>query len=165
MRTLAAITIAVANLAHAPGLPRVERAIQAQSQVFARVWRVRPVRFTPGGAYRVTLTTDPTAVPPGYDGWHDVVNGAPSAIVIVHSTPVWEVMLDHEVLEMLVDPWADGQPEVCDGVDLAWYGAPGGVTLSDFTYPAWWRAHAHGPYDYLHVARRPGDATDGYVAR
>ena len=74
-----------------------------------------------------------------------------------------EELLDHEVIETLVDPKVNRTKhgmlvEVCDPVEDYLY-VVNGVQLTDFTFPSYWNKRSYGPYDYLHKLRRGASAT------
>lgn len=114
-------------------------------------------------------------------GYHDVTpQGKPYGKVFrkvseENGISVSSVM-DHEVLEMYLDPfanyWADymtaGEShalEACDAVEDGVYFIGGmrrrGVELSNWLYPAYFIDGAAGPYDHLHALTAPFTRTPG----
>lgn len=63
--------------------------------------------------------------------------------------------LSHEIIEMLVDPGGTA-PEICDPVAWADYTIDG-VTVSDWTLPAFWSPASAPPYDFLRTLHYPDD--------
>lgn len=110
-------------------------------------------------------------------GFHDVTSaGAPLGKVFVNTaaqfTFPWSVVLSHEILEMLVDPYCElaafnqdstttGQLvayEVCDPVQDHGGGYMiGDIEVSNFVYPGWFEASfpAGQPVDFLKVLPGP----------
>lgn len=88
----------------------------------------------------------------------------------------WTVTASHELVEMLVDPWASLAVdlgggtwvawEACDPVEADAYGYQiAGVDVSDFITPAWFTPGAPGPYDWTGRCPRPLTLLPGgYVA-
>ncbi len=80
----------------------------------------------------------------------------------------------HEVLELLLNPgangWKDRQDgsgisdaeEACDYVQNTGYAASNGGTVSNFVLPALFLPGASGPWDYLHVMTARDDLSHGY---
>lgn len=110
-------------------------------------------------------------------GYHDLTSsGLPLGKVFAHTTQQdggeLSVVCSHELLEMLADPWIDAAVqvgeqafyslEVCDACEADQYGYQiGGVTVSDFVLPAWFRSDAVGPYDFRDKTTRPLELLSG----
>jgi hypothetical protein len=88
----------------------------------------------------------------------------------------WTVTASHELVEMLVDPWAVLGVDLGNGDWVAWEAADpveadaygyliGDVLVSDFITPAWFTPGAPGPYDWTHSCPAPLTLLPGgYVA-
>jgi hypothetical protein len=106
------------------------------------------------------------------DGYHEF-DGKPSGVVGVKTstddhTP-WSSTLSHEVLELIVDPWATvciqvGNTvmalEICDPVEGQPYEIDG-VKVEDFVLPAYYRPGARGPWNFNQDAPLSGPVTLG----
>lgn len=177
-------TIFIRNTSTVMSDQQIENALPAlQAQVdldFAPVWSMdATLRFigsaeAPADAW--TLTVNDVSDVMMALGYHTVCNqnghGAPCAYVSAQSTldageqPT--VTLDHELLEMLADPFTTTMQkvgrryyiqEVCDAPEEDAYTRPGAdgspVMLSDFVTPAWFRPGHVGPYDHLGRITQP----------
>jgi hypothetical protein len=93
------------------------------------------------------------------DGFHDF-NDQPSGVVGVKSSIddhcSWSSTLSHEVLELIVDPWAticiqSGDKvvalEICDPVEGQPYKIDD-VEVEDFVLPSYYRSGSTGPWNY-----------------
>jgi hypothetical protein len=84
----------------------------------------------------------------------------------------WSSVLSHELLEMLVDPWATLSAqagndvvalEVSDPVEGSPYSVDG-VMLENFVLPSWFEPGSQPPYDFLGVLKAPLSlAPGGYM--
>lgn len=153
-------------------LKRLEHALTIQSAQVHRYWHTPIVRFGLGGWPLVLLSPALAAEyalsSDGDGGVHYFANGIPTAVVSVthnlstevargtRSVPVWQVATSHELLEMLVDPSGTGN-EICDPVQMASY-TINRIGVSDFVLPSWFIAGSPGPWDYLRLTHRSGDA-------
>lgn len=178
-------------------LARVAGALSEQVAAdFAPVWHVRatvgvyePDDATPGlWQIRIKRTLDePDAL-----GYHTDLNGQP--ISYVDDVPYWPSVASHELLEMLADPfgmrmhqarlpmgmnghWRDlGLKhassrvsyllEVCDPPEAKSYEV-GGVMLSDFLHPHWYRTNPppNAIFSHSGILRYPREiANGGYVS-
>lgn len=158
-------------------------ALQAQVSLdFAPVWNIDAhlvfigKQDEPADAPVITVSDDATMA--GALGYHDVCHqdghGAPCGFVFAKTTiddgedPM--VTLDHELLEMLADPYTTTMvkvgrrfyiQEVCDAPESGAYaytrpGADGtAIALSDFVTPVWFRPGHVGPYDFRGFITRP----------
>jgi hypothetical protein len=114
-------------------------------------------------------------------GYHETTKaGQPLGKVFVRTVTdaglSWTVTASHELVEMLVDPWAllgvdlGGGTwvawEACDPVEADRYGyLIDGILVSDFITPAWFVPGSPGPYDWTKHCRRPLSLLPGgYVA-
>ena len=104
-------------------------------------------------------------------GYHDLTAaGLPLAKVFARTTQEdggeVSVVCSHELLEMLADPWIDAAVqvgetsfyalEVCDACEGDQFGYEiGGVLVSDFVLPTWFRSDAAGPYDFRGKITQP----------
>jgi hypothetical protein len=113
-----------------------------QSITVHRDWGVPCVRFGPGG-WPISLGTGTTATADGgtteqLSGVH-LFSGTPYALVDTGGTPTryWVRALDHEVVEMMVDPLADPlhYPEIADQVENITYTLQGVPGMSDYMLP------------------------------
>jgi len=160
------IKVSVINASTVLKDPDVQSAVPAlQTQVhndFAPAWGIdadlafvpKGSKPAPGSWWLVILDNSDQA---GALGYHDVTSeGLPLGKVFAGSDRVygykWTVTASHELLEMLADPEINltvfVQPsategvlyayESCDAVEADQFGYDiGGVTVSDFVYPAW----------------------------
>jgi hypothetical protein len=141
-------------------LERAERAVEDQSVQLRRYWQTPCAAFTAAPAQcSVDHFIGGWCA---YDGWPVFVefdrcsgdagchayNASRIPYVEVSVQPSsyasWTVVLSHEVLETLVDPFlarlaGDAEVEVCDPAYAYSYRLDGGVLVSDFTLPAFWR--------------------------
>jgi hypothetical protein len=133
----------------------------------------------PVGAWTITLTDQGDQA--GALGYHDVCHkdghGVPCGFVYAQTTldagDAVSVTLDHELLEMLADPYTTSFEkvgkrfyirEVCDAPesDAYAYSEPGSnVLLSDFVTPFFFRPGHVGPYDYRGAVSRPLEILPG----
>lgn len=143
-------------------------------QDFGPAWHVGAtvVAFAPGKIptnYWSVVVQDGIDAP-GAAGYHDDNHRRPYAKVDAQAGDI-SVTLDHEVKEMLADPfgartWKERQPgtnnkgprvhvliEVCDPCEAVTY-EKDGITLSDFAYPAYYKAGTH-PARTCHVSNLP----------
>jgi hypothetical protein len=161
---------------------------------FAPAWQVRAsvaaYPAAPPGTWAVNIKNKLDQ--PGALGYHTDDQHQPLAYV--EFTPDWTVTVSHEVLEMLADPWGsrvhtaelpDGMAgefarfglasaqtrvsyllEVCDPCEATKYPV-GGVQLSDFLLPTWYRT-SPGPalaYSQVGGCDKPRQVADGgYVS-
>ncbi len=108
-------------------------------------------------------------------GYHDINSqGIPVGYVFAEdSAEEWTVSLDHEVLEMLADPFVNvsaegqylGKPafyayENCDPVQEDVYRL-NGVLLSNFVFPSWFIPDSADRYDFMGVLDSPFTLGDG----
>jgi hypothetical protein len=110
-------------------------------------------------------------------GYHVVSpSGLPQGIAFVATAAQagvdWRSVVSHELLEMLVDPYAmlaaqSGEAfwacEICDPVEDRTY-VVHGIPVSDFVTPRWFVPGAPGPYDRLGAVARPLAVTPGGYA-
>src|ERR1017187_5593977 len=121
-------------------------------------------------------------------GYHDLTpTGQPLGKVFVETTikdgMSASVCFDHEMLELLIDPYIqlaaqakDGRLysyEVCDAVEDDKCGYPGTpvagggdiVLLSDFVTPAYFSTFGHAPFDFMNKLKAPFTlAPGGYIS-
>jgi hypothetical protein len=150
----------------------------AVTRDFAPVWGTDATLTTDpatADAWTVTITDEPDVLFAA--GYHYLDHGRPAAKVFADSMP-WQLVLTHELFEMLVDPWlnrsvrAHGKwwlVEVGDPVETRSYQLPSAsglpVSISDFVTPAWYRPGTRGPFDHnLHVKRPLQLLAGGYAA-
>jgi hypothetical protein len=126
----------------------------------------------PAGAWRLTLED---AIACWFCvGYHDVdEDGTPFAEVLVDATDPIEtqVTLSHELFEILVNPYIDRAVmgprrfwalETADPVEATEFAyRRGGVAISDFVLPAWFRKGAKGPWDFTGHTRKPRQLLGG----
>lgn len=137
-----------------------------------RWWGGPPVTLiygkAPRGDWQITVRPFASLFVGGFhslDPW-----GTPYAIIYLSDE--WEVVLSHELDEMIADPYllrtaqADRLylVEICDPVEQLSYRRLG-VSLSDFVGPDWYRTSGGAYFDYMHRVKRvhqilPG----GYVS-
>lgn len=150
-----ALTIQVGHLA------------DAGYNVFANVKAYR--REPPADAWQLVILDDTDQA--DALGYHTTTpEGHPLGRVFVRTVTEmglnWTVTASHELIEMLVDPWAVLAVDLGDGTWVAWeacdpveadaYGyLINGVAVSDFITPAWFTPGAAGPYDYRGHLHRP----------
>lgn len=176
-------------------LAQLAAALNEQIQAdFAPVWKVAATVATyakaPGGTWAVHIQK--TLDQPGALGYHTDKNNQP--IAYVELTDTVSVTVSHEVLEMLADPFGNrmhacqlpqglaarfgefglSSPverihcllEVCDPPEAVSYQV-GGVAMSDFLLPPWYRS-APGPhvaYSHAGGCTQPRQIADGgYVS-
>lgn len=159
-------------------------ALQKQvSNDFAPIWNHDAVLSIADKA-----PTDPTQWPmivaddsdqAGALGYHELgPSGQPVGYVFAKSTMddggKWTVTASHELLEMLVDPWACIVAQGIDGTLRAYEVADAceddpfgydidGVTVSDFVTPAWFDASG-APFDFKgHVSAAYQILENGYI--
>jgi hypothetical protein len=146
-------TIHVAPGVSVPWLRRSEKAIGQQSLTVRARWGTPLVRFGSGGwtvfIHRGRYSDNPP-------GWHGVHDGHPYAVVETGTWAPAAGIFDHELLEMLVDPYArhvirGRRAEICDPVLGHRYPASDGGLLVDWVYPAYFRGSKVGPWDYLRL--------------
>lgn len=162
---------------------------------FAPVWKVRATAgayvTVPAGTWQIIVQTkldEPDAL-----GYHtDDTHNQP--ISYIEYTPDWSVTVSHEALEMLFDPFGNRLHsarlpqglegdyarfglkssasrvqyllEVCDPCESTSYEV-GGVALSDFLLPYWYRTSAliSGSYSRAGGCQKPREVADGgYVS-
>jgi hypothetical protein len=159
--------------------------LQSQvSQDFAPVWG-RDVNLYVATPQTViagdwTLYLKDTTDVPGEGGYHQLdASGVPTAFAFVkNSTIPWTVVVSHELLEMLADPYIDSSTfymeqnnqelmvivEVCDPCQANTY-KKGDILVSDFVTPKWFIPGATGPFDYLNVIQNSLTlARGGYIS-
>ncbi|MBV8942470.1 MAG: hypothetical protein JO321_06095 [Solirubrobacterales bacterium] len=133
-------------------LRRSEQAIEKQSLTVRAHWHTPLVDFgRDGWPIYVRRARDS-----GKPGWHDVRDGRPYAVVATRTWALPAGIFDHEVLEMLVDPYlrrfVRGKlAEICDRVVGHRYTAGNGAVLVDWVYPSYFRDVKAGPWDYLRL--------------
>jgi hypothetical protein len=164
-------------------LAEVAGALNEQVQAdFAPVWRVSATvgayPTAPPHTWRVELVDDTGE--PGALGFHTDDHHQPYALVDVGGE--WTVTASHELLEMLGDPWGnrlhtaatlpgwDGSPstrlrylvELCDPCEAFSYPV-GGVPVSDFLLPSFYRSSPNAVGGYSHLGRltEPLEVADG----
>lgn len=170
-----------------PGeLNRMLPALQAQvSQDFAPVWDIDAhlavTDTPPAGAWVIEISDDATIN--GALGYHDVCHtdghGTPCGYVFAKTAEdagySASVTLSHELLEMLADPFTTTTvkvgsrfylQEVCDAPESEAYAyTRGGVLLSDFVTPFFYRPGHVGPYDFRGVIPGPLQLmSGGYIS-
>lgn len=164
-------------------LAEVAGALNEQVQAdFAPVWRVAATvgayPTAPVGTWRIELRREIGAPAAGY---HSDDYFQPFALVDVDAGD-WRVTASHELLEMLADPWGgrlhaaaalpgwEGSSprvrylvEVCDPPEAVSYPV-GGVPLSDFILPAFYRSSPRGSlaaYSHTGSIAEPLQILDG----
>jgi len=174
-------------------LARVVGALNAQVQNdVARVWGVAATvgayPSAPPQTWAIQLQAQLDQ--PGALGYHSDDNNQPGAFVELDSS--WTVTASHELIEMLVDPFGSRMTsarlpqnlnpqqiglssatalvhyllEACDPCENSSYPV-GGVELSDFLLPAWYRSAPVGCAHYSHTGfcTQPRQVADGgYVS-
>ena len=156
-------TVSSADLAEVAGA--LNQQVQAD---FAPVWQlaatVGAYPSAPAGTWRIELRK---AIPGGGLGFHSSAYNQPFALVDVDAGQ-WTVTASHELLEMLGDPWgnrlhtaaapagwAGTSPrvrylvELCDPCAGFTYEV-GGVAVSDFLLPSFYRSSSCGVNRYSH---------------
>ena len=155
----------------APDLAEVAGALNEQVQAdFAPSWHVRAsvgaYPTAPPGTWRIELVH--STGQPGALGFHADANHQPFAKVAI-DVGEWTVTASHELLEMLGDPWgnrlhgARALPgwqgtsprvrylvELCDPCEAITYQV-GGVEVSDFLIPAFYRSSTRATAGYSHT--------------
>src|SRR4249919_728666 len=160
----------VTNADIANSLPAFQTAV---SRDFAPVWGTDAVLTTDPAAEQtanmlVYVNDEPDCW--GCLGYHDVVLGRPTSYVFAdlaeqyHDS--WQLILTHELFEMLADPWINRYAiwshrtwlvEVCDQVEDGYYAYRiGPVVISDFIFPKWFDSRLKGPVDFTHGLKRSG---------
>jgi hypothetical protein len=178
-------------------LARVAGALNEQIQAdFAPVWHVRasvgayPADTVAPGTWAIRIVA--RIDEPGALGYHTDVNGQP--VSLVQTAADWPVTASHELVEMLADPFGNrmhaarlpaelegrykdfglAHPasrvsyllETGDPCEATTYPV-GGIALSDFLHPAWYRT-AHQPgarYSHAGGCTEPRQvAPGGYVS-
>jgi len=170
----------------------VVHAMQVQiSRDFAPAWNILgELHFfgkndaVPTTYWQMVLLDD--ADQAGVLGYHDLTpEGLPLGRVFIKTAVAakvaWSVTLSHELLEMLVDPYADllclvqrqdglvalFPVELCDPVEGDTY-AIGSTLVSNFVYPEWFENYAKnadGKYDFLGTVNAPFQlAPGGYMS-
>ncbi|HWC87677.1 MAG TPA: hypothetical protein VG388_14150 [Solirubrobacteraceae bacterium] len=158
---------------------------------FAPVWQVRAsvgvYATAPAGTWAVHIQERLNQ--PGALGFHTDDQHQP--VSYVERTADWTVTVSHEVLEMLADPWGSRMhsAELPDGVDYTQFGLPsaqsrvsyllevcdpcetttyavGGVKLSDFLLPTWYRTNPSPALSYSQAGgcTKPRQVADGGYA-
>jgi hypothetical protein len=146
---------------------------------FGDAWGVTATIDAGGNGWPVTIVDYPGPNDPADAlGYHSMDQyGNPYALVFaqlaIDHGVAWESVLDHEVLEMLADPYVDNNAfveasqgqgkagwlifeEVCDPCESAtYYGAINGSVLSDFVFPQWYNPAYVGKVDYLGLLPEP----------
>jgi hypothetical protein len=137
----------------------------------------------PADSWTITIQDD-TGVW-GAAGYHSIFQQRPYAVVGTDTTLSWQLILSHELDEMLIDPYVDTAAgpircdpfgcwtpvmflqEVCDPVEYDWYRIDG-VVVSDFVTPRWFAGYRLGT-DYMGLLdvkhRRFGMLHGGYKTR
>jgi hypothetical protein len=165
-------------------LAQVAGALNEQVQAdFAPVWRVAATvgayPRAPSGTWRIELRDGLDQ--PGAAGYHSDEDNQPFALVDLRAGD-WSVTASHELLEMLADPWGArlhtaaalaGWPgrsrrvqyllEVCDPPEARSYDV-GGVPVSDFILPAFYRSSPRGSlpaYSHTGAITEPLQVIDG----
>jgi hypothetical protein len=110
---------------------------------------------------------------PGVGGYHDITSmEIPIGFVFANTTEQagdsWTYAASHELMEMLVDPYANiaaegqfnGSPafvayEVCDPVEADGGYHINGVQVSNFVFPSWFINTTAVQYDYLNTLDAP----------
>jgi hypothetical protein len=146
-------TVRLAPGVPAPWLPRSERAIELQSRSVRMLWGTPLVHFGAGGWLVHVRRGRYSDKPPG---WHGVRRGRPYAVVETGTWAPTAGIFNHEILEMLVDPYGrhriHGQlAEICDPVVGQRYRGSNGAVLVDWVYPTYFDRSATGPWDYLRL--------------
>lgn len=121
--------------------------------------------------------TDPDQ--PGALGYHDMTeHGMPLGKFFSRLDAAdgvrWSTTLDHEVLEMLIDPMLalcfqgpDGKiwaGEICDAVEADKYTTDSGIVLSNFVKPSYFqppREPTPGCYDHMGLVKSPLEIRSG----
>lgn len=176
-------------------LQEVAGALNEQVQAdFAPVWHVRATvgvyQTAPANTWAIRIQQ--SLDEPGALGYHTDENNQPVSYVM--HTADWPQTVSHELLEMLADPWGSRIHrarvphgledkwhdlglshehsyvhyllEVCDPPESVPY-AVGGVDLSDFLLPAWYRSNPllAPAYSHLGQCQFPREVADGgYVS-
>jgi hypothetical protein len=178
-------------------LQEVAGALNEQVQAdFAPVWHVRATvgvyAEVPAGTWQVVIQAkldEPDAL-----GYH-LTDAHNQPVSYVEDTNDWPVSVSHELLEMLADPFGNRMHSAAlpHGVDLDWkqFGLKrissrvhyllevcdpcentsyevGGVALSDFLLPTWyrtWAVYGTNPYSRAGACQQPREIADGgYVS-
>lgn len=161
---------------------------------FAPVWKVNATvgayPQAPAGVWAIHVQAQLDQ--PGALGYHTSENNQP--VSLVEFTPDWTITVSHELLEMLADPWGNrmhpaelpagleahhqdfGLPsptsrvsyllEVADPCEARSYPL-GGVSVSDFLLPGWYRTMParHPAYSHAGGCAQPRQVADGgYVS-
>lgn len=173
-------TITISNQSSLPNsevaaaLPGLQ---QQLDQDFGPYWGDAKLELGVGPATGWTITLQDDAPDCGCLGYHDVgrKHRRPYALAFVGVDPTvpWTVIVSHEVMEMIADPYihrreqVDGRSwwvEVGDPVEENTYQSLG-VTVSDFVLPSWYAPRSDGPWDFLGKTRQPFDVlAGGYAA-
>jgi hypothetical protein len=153
---------------------------------FTPAWHVRATvgvyDHPPAGTWAIRLRTN--IGEPGALGYHSDSNRQPYSLVDVDDGN-WTVTTSHELLEMIADPWGlrmhtAKRPlgvdvgsyrvryllEVCDPCEAFTYEV-GGVLVSDFLLPDWYRTspRATDRYSFTGALKAPREVADGgYVS-
>lgn len=146
----------------------LERALVDQSAQLGQAWGTPAVRFGPSG-WRLTVYAGMSPEPTVFAGLHGVDAGVPFASVWPDTLSVnlRPMAISHELIEMLVDPYADRYVngrlvEVCDPVNGSTY-LVNWLPLADFVTPAWFTSGAPGPFDHMGTLRMPLTLAPGVV--
>lgn len=157
---------------------------QGLDQAFTPAWNTPATLYfgdsAPADSWTITVMDDTGVF--GAAGYHAVFQDTPYAVVGADTDISWELVLDHELDEMLVDPFVDRAAgpilcnpfgcttpffylqEVCDPVEYNWWKIDG-VYISDFVTPRWYEGR-HKTIDYLGLLHhRYGLAHGGYKVR
>jgi hypothetical protein len=178
---IAVINEAAKEKVPARDLAKVVAALQKQvERDFAPVWGieahlslVREGEALPKDAWWLTLHDDCDRA--GQLGYHDLTSaGLPLGKAFIataeHDDMPWSVVLSHELLEMLIDPYINLSAfvrasrsgllygyEVCDPVRSDVYRIDG-VHVSNFVYPDWFlppQLRSNAQLDHLEKIRKP----------
>lgn len=169
-----------------PDVDACVKALAAQlNQDFGPVWHtgahlhhIPAGQKPPAGMWVIALLGNSDQA--GALGYHDLTpDGLPLGKVFAATDrqigAKWTVTLDHELLEMLADPWIDTVVqadsgtfyalEVCDPVEADGLGyQKNGIALSDFVTPHWF-GHGAGGMDFLGHVKQPLElAPGGYIS-
>lgn len=177
------VHVAIVDRTRRRGLTRVAAALSQQAGDFITAWRLH---YTVTVAVHSKGTVDPGTWTlelqdgldePGAAGYHSDNHHQPYARIDVTAGD-WTVTASHELLEMLGDPFGsslhtaaaptgwDGPArvkylrEVCDPCEATSYDT-GGVAVSDFILPAYYRSTAHGPVSFAGGVTRPQQVAEG----
>jgi hypothetical protein len=158
----------------------VVSAIQQQiDEQFAPIWNLgADLNFVTTQRQNATVWIMDTSTDVSVLGYHDISDfnipvGFAFAKSSIDNQEPWSVTLDHEILELIGDPWSGltvegqfiGNPaffayENCDPVEEDFY-VLNGVTLSNFVFPSWFLNKTAVGYDWLGKLEAPFTLSSG----